>query len=78
HIRASCSLKWITCWKRMQDSRDSNKRHASSFIYINTHILVTSKCIVEVSCSKECNKKKGTYTQANKHASVDDEDMDPT
>ncbi|XLT04517.1 hypothetical protein HN51_043266, partial [Arachis hypogaea] len=39
HIRASCSLKWITYWKRMQDSRDSNKRHASSFIYINTHIL---------------------------------------
>ncbi|XP_052115653.1 uncharacterized protein LOC127745811 [Arachis duranensis] len=50
HIRASCNLKWITCWKRMQDSRDSNKRHASSFIYINTHILVTSDFVCLCLC----------------------------
>ncbi|KAL4292903.1 hypothetical protein AHAS_Ahas18G0074600 [Arachis hypogaea] len=44
------------------------------------HVLLrqVSKFIAEISCSKECNKKKGTYAQANKPASADDEDMDPT
>ncbi|XP_052113785.1 40S ribosomal protein S3 [Arachis duranensis] len=44
------------------------------------HVLLRqfSKFIAEVSCSKECNKKNGTYAQANKPASADDEDMDPT
>ncbi|XLS47775.1 hypothetical protein HN51_022133, partial [Arachis hypogaea] len=53
------------------------QQKACIFIYIHkdTHF---SKFIAEVSCSKECNKKNGTYAQANKPASADDEDMDPT